>query len=393
MTTHRKKHRVHSARANSGRGIFLLLGTFLLVAALMVLTPHRAPFSSSEVRFTDASASGLQIVPASCPSDPHYSGECSEPPRAPIATITTDASNIQTGQSTTIRATFTAAPGTSGPSDTLTHTNINPVAGLPATVSSIIYQAETGLSHAIGRLDADGWSASTALDSANYLSYGPYATTWGGGDVSADFILMVDNNSADNQTVVTLDIVDATTGTVLATRDVTRREFKGVMTYQQFVLQTSLSGRSGHAMEARVHWKDRAYIRLDKIDISTSPGGYGDTDSSASSRTYTFVPTTAGTYVFYASAQTSYYTRWAVYDAVTVTVTSADPCPLSAPASEDGLGYKVNTPTGWQRINRNGVSFCVSNSGAANYFAPANTANEMQLFKNAVPRLPGVSVQ
>lgn len=32
---------------------------------------------SPEVRFSDASEKGLSIVPASCPSDPHYAGECS----------------------------------------------------------------------------------------------------------------------------------------------------------------------------------------------------------------------------------------------------------------------------------------------------------------------------
>jgi hypothetical protein len=33
--------------------------------------------ASSEARFTDASAHGLMIVPASCPSNPDYAGQCS----------------------------------------------------------------------------------------------------------------------------------------------------------------------------------------------------------------------------------------------------------------------------------------------------------------------------
>jgi hypothetical protein len=32
-----------------------------------------------EALFSDSSSSGLAIVPASCPSDPHYAGECSQP--------------------------------------------------------------------------------------------------------------------------------------------------------------------------------------------------------------------------------------------------------------------------------------------------------------------------
>ena len=38
------------------------------------------PFVSSELRFADSSPSGLSIVPASCPSDPHYAGECGSIP-------------------------------------------------------------------------------------------------------------------------------------------------------------------------------------------------------------------------------------------------------------------------------------------------------------------------
>ena len=38
---------------------------------------HDKPvFVSSEVKFTDASPGGLLIMPASCPSDPHWSGMC-----------------------------------------------------------------------------------------------------------------------------------------------------------------------------------------------------------------------------------------------------------------------------------------------------------------------------
>ncbi|MEK7133605.1 MAG: hypothetical protein AAB804_00880 [Patescibacteria group bacterium] len=44
----------------------------------------RTAFISPEVKFTDASASGLQIVPASCPSDPHYAGECTTPSDCPL---------------------------------------------------------------------------------------------------------------------------------------------------------------------------------------------------------------------------------------------------------------------------------------------------------------------
>ena len=53
---------------------------FLLLAALLIagfgMGASRAPFTSPELSFTDASASGMQIVPASCPSTPDYTGQC-----------------------------------------------------------------------------------------------------------------------------------------------------------------------------------------------------------------------------------------------------------------------------------------------------------------------------
>ncbi|HVU75235.1 MAG TPA: hypothetical protein VHD38_00115 [Candidatus Paceibacterota bacterium] len=49
------------------------------VAALLMLNAIMASqkaIGSAEVKFTDASAKGLAIVPASCPSYPHYGGDC-----------------------------------------------------------------------------------------------------------------------------------------------------------------------------------------------------------------------------------------------------------------------------------------------------------------------------
>jgi hypothetical protein len=53
--------------------------TILVVAlAALSLSTHamNPPFVSSEVKFADQSLEGLLIVPASCPSSPHYAGEC-----------------------------------------------------------------------------------------------------------------------------------------------------------------------------------------------------------------------------------------------------------------------------------------------------------------------------
>ncbi|MCE9541236.1 hypothetical protein K8R03_01600 [Candidatus Kaiserbacteria bacterium] len=54
----------------------LVIACAFLAALAFSSTIEKKPFASAEVQFTDASAHGLAIVPASCPSSPHYAGEC-----------------------------------------------------------------------------------------------------------------------------------------------------------------------------------------------------------------------------------------------------------------------------------------------------------------------------
>lgn len=76
---------------------FLFAATSALLYGVS-LTVEPVAFVSSEVRFADASASGLAIVPASCPSNPHTSLECS----APTVTLTQSLSSTAPGQSFTV---------------------------------------------------------------------------------------------------------------------------------------------------------------------------------------------------------------------------------------------------------------------------------------------------
>src|SRR3989338_6714215 len=77
-----RKHRasLHSKKGFSSAQSRLLLVSLLVIGVAGTFageTPK--PFVSSEVKFADLSPSGLQIMPASCPSTAHWSGECSQP--------------------------------------------------------------------------------------------------------------------------------------------------------------------------------------------------------------------------------------------------------------------------------------------------------------------------
>jgi hypothetical protein len=145
--------------------------------------------------------------------------------------------------------------------------------GEPDAVAVHVYEAETDLSHHgdLGRAEADGWSASTGADDAGHMSYGPYAVDWGERSVQAVFELQVDNNTADDRVVVTVDVNDAAADQVVASREVRRREFRAPSRYQAFAVDASLAGRAGHRMEARVYWHDVSYVKLDRVVVTTVP--------------------------------------------------------------------------------------------------------------------------
>ena len=85
--------------------------------------------------------------------------------------------------------------------------------------------------------------------------------------MQATFRLLVDNNTANDDPVVLLDVYDATTGSVLARREVRRREFQGAFRYQDLDLPFDLAGRAGHLVEARVYWHGTSYVRFDRLVV------------------------------------------------------------------------------------------------------------------------------
>lgn len=59
--------------------ILSLCAAIFIAASVFMYDSERAPIASSETRFVEKSESGLNVVPASCPSSPHYTGDCSGP--------------------------------------------------------------------------------------------------------------------------------------------------------------------------------------------------------------------------------------------------------------------------------------------------------------------------
>jgi hypothetical protein len=121
----------------------------------------------------------------------------------------------------------------------------------------------------VGRSDADGWAANTEQDAEGFLQYGPYTRTISPGDHTAVWRLMIDNNTADDLPIVRLEVVDATANSrVLASRIVTRREWKSQNEYEDLTVPFSLAAASPpHALELRIWWYDHAYVREQHVRI------------------------------------------------------------------------------------------------------------------------------
>lgn len=61
---------------NRKRILAAAFGALVILSISFVSAQYRPAIASSETRFSEHTAHGLQVVPASCPSNPHYVGQC-----------------------------------------------------------------------------------------------------------------------------------------------------------------------------------------------------------------------------------------------------------------------------------------------------------------------------
>lgn len=113
------------------------------------------------------------------------------------------------------------------------------ISQVSSPVTAIVPQ---GQNHQIGGLtaDFDGWTSDGTLK--GYLSFGPYKVVNPPGELEASFNLKVDNNSADNKLVATVDVWDADGGALLGKRDILRTEFIQANVFQEFGVTFSNTG-------------------------------------------------------------------------------------------------------------------------------------------------------
>ncbi|MBD89188.1 MAG: hypothetical protein CL940_02485 [Deltaproteobacteria bacterium] len=143
--------------------------------------------------------------------------------------------------------------------------------GEPLPTQELVYEAESDLFHGTGKSEPDGWSANTADHGPGHLIYGPYATDWSGVSATVSFIAMIDNNDANSELTLTLDVYDATAGVALGSLAVHRDDFAEPFAYEAFTLLVDIDGLTGNAMETRAYWHANAFVKIDKVLVTVSP--------------------------------------------------------------------------------------------------------------------------
>jgi hypothetical protein len=119
--------------------------------------------------------------------------------------------------------------------------------------------------HEIGAARDDAWAARAGRHEIGFLSRGPNVADLTPGTYVAAFNLWIDDQAADNRRVASLDVYDATTGEILAKRNIRRGDFAASREYDTFLV--GFTAVPGHELEFRVRWFPTATLRLDWVRV------------------------------------------------------------------------------------------------------------------------------
>jgi hypothetical protein len=138
--------------------------------------------------------------------------------------------------------------------------------------SDLVVDANSySFTHDIGNASDHAWET-RVTDGPGYMTRGPRSRLLPIDIGTATFTLAVDNNSADNLSVLRLEVVDVATNQVLATRLVKRQDFRSPMTPQEFDLTYEL--RVPGEIDFRVYSYATSYIKHFQTVVKSDRVGF-----------------------------------------------------------------------------------------------------------------------
>ena len=114
-------------------------------------------------------------------------------------------------------------------------------------------------------LEPDG-RAILATYEQGFLCFGQYAKDYPGNPLRAVFRVLIDNNTADNNDILILDVYNRLTGSVLAKRVIARRDFLNAQEFSLFTLDF-IPPTGQYELEFRMYYLGGAYILANKIAV------------------------------------------------------------------------------------------------------------------------------
>jgi len=370
----RMRRMTHRLRVPKGKRTFALVFLAALFASAISLR-HAPPFESAEVKFADNSPSGLSIMPASCPSTPHWTGECDITPGCTISVNGASTMSYVAGNVSSITLSWkTGAP----PSYTADH-NVFSIKGtvtgvgtaFPSGSASITAPSVSttytysGAYYDVNGAQLDTFSCSATVSVTNstggpvpvpqYDLYINQGKLWGNSAVSpGDHIrYRIYVTPIGNQTnmQVTAHIPDHTS-----------LVWQGAGTSGNGVIGADVFWKQGSAPSGSSYYLDYE-IQLNP----DAPDGIPICTSSTVSSDQIVTPRNANSIC-----------------------TQVVKCPTSlggAPGNPDGYGYKLNAyQASGERVTKNTSPICISNTSGHSFFLPANTSAEVESFKHNTPQ-------
>ena len=352
--------------------LLLSIAAALALVGVFFLQARPSP-ASPEVHFADASPSGLQIVPASCPSPEHWQGECSTTANA--CTLSVTPTSMTAGSQSTVSLSW----------------NTGPLSGYDESQYSI-----KGVINAIGNVYQYGTLAVTAPSfSTTYTYNGGYydlantliqkfscaATLTVTGGANPLYINAVELFRTPGSTVATGDIISYRLYLANNSQTQTQTNMRITDAVPSYTTLTWQGGGANTYSASIAGFTGSLWW----LENSAVPGWSGYVDFNvqvnSSAPNGASICNTASVL----SDQNSSVNSNQICNTV-----STPFCPYYLDPSEDYGGYKLFRGTSGRQINKNTTPICVSNGSGFSYFVPAKTAAEINSFKNAPPA--GISI-
>ena len=100
-----------------------------------------------------------------------------------------------------------------------------------------------------------------------HIIYGPYITTLPAIPLTAVFRMRLDSVAQGNDHVARLEVTDSTSGSIIASRELYRRDFSKSYVNADLTVPFDWSSHSGHQAEFRVWTYDISYIKVSAVGV------------------------------------------------------------------------------------------------------------------------------